>query len=61
MRLDLAGEGKGGRSGVKHKGTGTIRGTYRGQFGVESRIKATTGLQAKDYEHPELVTFLNMS
>ena len=30
---------------------------YKGSVGVESKINATTGFQAYDYDHSELVTY----
>jgi hypothetical protein len=42
---------------VKSSGSGIISWTTRGQLGMGSKIKATTGFQSKGYEHKELVSF----
>lgn len=41
---------------VKKEGVGIISWSTRGQLGVGSTIKATTGFQASGYSHPEMVT-----
>ena len=40
---------------IKHDGKGVISWSTRGQLGIESNIKATTGFQNRNYTHPELV------
>jgi len=56
MRKDLAGEGNETALEVKKEGIGIISWSTRGQWGIGSNIKATTGFQANDLEHSELVT-----
>lgn len=41
---------------LKNNGVGVITWSTRGQLGVESRIKATTGFQSGGYEHSELTS-----
>jgi hypothetical protein len=53
----LAGVDKDDALEVKQQGKGIINWTTRGQLGVESKIKATTGFKAYDYDHSELVTY----
>ena len=55
LRLDLSGESDSNALEVKKEGKGIISWTTRGQLGIESKIKATTGFQSKEYEHSELV------
>ena len=42
---------------VKHSGKGIITWTTRGQLGIESKIKATTGFQSFGYTQDELIAF----
>lgn len=42
---------------IKHSGKGIISWTTRGQLGIESKVKATTGFQSAGYDHPSLVEF----
>ena len=53
----MAGEGQDDALEIKHQGKGIISWTTRGQLALESRIKATTGFKAYDYDHSELVTY----
>lgn len=41
---------------LKHNGVGIISWSTRGQFGINSKIKATTGFQSFGYEQGELVS-----
>jgi hypothetical protein len=41
---------------IKHFGKGIISWTTRGQLGIESKIKATTGFQSFGYTQEELIT-----
>lgn len=41
---------------VKNTGIGIVSWTTRGQLGIQSYIKATTGFQNQGYDHSELVT-----
>lgn len=43
---------------IKHSGKGIISWTTRGQMGIESGIKATTGFQSAGYTKDELVKIL---
>lgn len=54
LRLDLAGDDE--ALEIKHEGKGVISWTARGQLGIESKIKATTGFQTYGYDHTDLVT-----
>ena len=40
---------------IKHEGKGIISWSTRGQLGIDSNIKATTGFQNRNYSHSELV------
>ena len=42
---------------IKHSGKGIISWTTRGQLGIESKIKATTGFQSYGYNQDELIAF----
>src|SRR5258705_12253398 len=42
---------------IKHSGKGIISWTTRGQLGIESKIKATTGFQSFGYSREELINF----
>lgn len=55
LRKDLAGEGKEDALEVKKEGKGILSWTTRGQVGIESTIKATTGFQTNDLKHTEVV------
>jgi len=44
---------------VKKEGIGIVSWTTRGQLGIESGIKATTGFQSSGYTQEELVTVFN--
>ena len=43
---------------LKNGGVGIISWSTRGQLGIESKIKATTGFQSQGYTHEELVNML---
>jgi hypothetical protein len=55
LRKDLAGVGKDSALEIKKEGRGIISWSTRGQLGIESGIKATTGFQTNDLEQVELV------
>ena len=55
LRLDIAVEGKGEALEVKKSGKGILSWSTRGQLGIGSTIKATTGFQTGDLTHSELV------
>jgi hypothetical protein len=57
LREDLSGDPK--SIELKHEGRGVISWSTRGQLGIGSLIKATTGFQSTGYDHSDLVTFFN--
>lgn len=57
LRKEISGDDEGLE--LKHDGKGIISWTTRGQLGIESNIRATTGFQNRNYTQSELVTLFS--
>ena len=55
LRLELSGKAE--SLEIKHSGKGIISWTTRGQWGVESGIRATTGFQSSGLDHSSVTSF----